>query len=90
MIQKIDDDYSTVRSAVRKAFPDREFKYMLDYLTLERVSHGKKENDNIKDSFRNSEQLALIKTPTMPLDGGGFGLNTQCRFFTDDIPYGER
>ncbi|KAL3797705.1 hypothetical protein HJC23_000250 [Cyclotella cryptica] len=87
-IQKMDDDYSKVREAVRKAFPDREFKYMLDYLSLERVSHGKSENDNIKDSFRNSAQLALIKTPTVELDGGAYGLNTNCRFFTDDIPYG--
>ncbi|KAL3782169.1 hypothetical protein ACHAWO_004015 [Cyclotella atomus] len=88
MIRKMDEDYSKVREAVRRAFPQREFKYMLDYLTLEKVSHGKSENDNIKDSFRNSAQLALIKTPTVPLEGVGFGLNTDCRFFTDDIPYG--
>ena len=88
MIRKMDADYSKVREAVRHAFPQREFKYMLDYLTLEKLSHGKKENDNIKDSFRNSAQLALIKTPTVPLEGGAHGLNTDCRFFTDDIPYG--
>ena len=83
----LDSDYSNVRDAVRKAFPERDFKYMLDYLTLERVSHNSK-NVNIKDSLKNSEQLALIKTPTMKLDDGTYCLNTECRFFTDDIPYG--
>jgi hypothetical protein len=83
----LDSDFSSVRDAVRKAFPERDFKYMLDYLTLERVSHNST-NVNIKDSLKNSEQLALIKTPTMKLDDGTYCLNTECRFFTDDIPYG--
>lgn len=86
-LRLLDEDYSKVRDAVRKRFPERDFKYMLDYLTLERVTHNS-ENANIKDSFKNSEQLALIKTPTMKLEDGTFGLNTNCRFFTDDIPYG--
>jgi len=86
-IRLLDADYSSVRNAVRKAFPERDFKYMLDYLTLERVTHNSK-HANIKDSFKNSEQLALIKTPTMKLDDGTYGLNPDHRFFTDDIPYG--
>ena len=36
----LDADYSNVRDAIRKAFPGRDFKYMLDYLTLERVTHN--------------------------------------------------
>lgn len=83
----LDNDYEKVREAVRKAFPKRDFKYMLDYLTLERVTHNSA-HASIKDSFRHSQQLALIKTPTVKLDDGTFGLNTECRFFTDDIPYG--
>ena len=83
----LDADYSKVRDAVRKRFPERDFKYMLDYLNLERVSHNS-ENVNIKDSLKNSEQLALIKTPTVQLEDGTYGLNTTCRFFTDDFPYG--
>lgn len=83
----LDADYTKVRDAVRQKFPARDFKFMLDYLTLERVSHNS-ENANIKDSLKNSEQLALIKTPTMKLDDGTYGLDTKCRFFTDDIPYG--
>ena len=86
-IRLLDADYTKVRDAVRKSFPERDFKYMLDYLTLEQVSHNSK-NDNIKDSFKNSEQLALIKTPTVKLEDGTYTLNTDCRFFTDDIPYG--
>ena len=60
---------------------------MLDYINLERVTHNSA-NVNIKDSLKNSEQLALIKTPTVKLDDGTYGLNYDCRFFTDDIPYG--
>lgn len=83
----LDADYTSVRDAVRQKFPDRDFKFMLDYLALERVSHNSA-NVNIKDSLKNSEQLALIKTPTMPLEDGTFGLDTNNRFFKDDIPYG--
>lgn len=60
---------------------------MLDYFALERVTHNSDHAD-IKDSFKNSEQLALIKTPTKKLEDGTYGLDTDCRFFTDDIPYG--
>ena len=77
----LDADYTKVRDAVRQKFPERDFKYMLDYLNLERVSHNS-EHANIKDSLKNSEQLALIKTPTVKLDDGTYGLNTSCRFFT--------
>lgn len=83
----LDEDYTKVRDAVRKKFTERDFKFMLDYLQLERVSH-ESNNVNIKDSLKNSEQLALIKTPTVKLDDGTYALDTSCRFFTDDIPYG--
>ncbi len=62
---------------------------MLDYLALERVSHNSA-NFDIKGSLKNSEQLALIRTPMVKLDDGAYGLNTDCRFFTDDISYGIR
>ena len=86
-IQHMDSDYSKVRNAVRKMFPERDFKYMLDYFRLEKLTH-ESSHENIKQSFKNSEQLALIKTPTLKLDDGSFALDTTCRFFTDDIPYG--
>lgn len=86
-MMRLDADYSNVRDAVRKAFPERKFNFMLDYLTLERVTHNSK-HANIKDSLKNSQQLALIKTPTVKLNDGTYGLNTEMRFFTDDIAYG--
>jgi hypothetical protein len=43
---------------------------------------------DIKDSLKNSEQLALIRLPAAKLDEGAYELNTGCRFFTDNIPYG--
>lgn len=86
-MMRLDADYSKVRDAVRKAFPERKFNFMLDYLALERVTHNSK-HASIKDSLKNSQQLALIKTPTVKLDDGAYGLNTEMRFFTDDIPYG--
>lgn len=95
-LQKLDDDYTTVRNALRKRFPDRPFKYMLSYLDLERFVHDSNHVDNydtvlhaIRASFAESEQLGRIKSPVKPVeDQGGFVLDTTCRFFTDDIPYG--
>ena len=87
ILTNIDNDYSAVRAAVRKHFPDRPFTYMLSYLDLERLTHRSK-HPIIKASFRNSSQLGLVKTPTLEGEDGTRVLNTQCRFFTDDIPYG--
>lgn len=86
-LKKMDNDYSAIREAVRKHFPSRPFTYMLSYLELERLTHTS-ENTDIKLSFRNSKQLGLIKTPTVSRDDGSQELNINCRFFTDDIPYG--
>lgn len=87
-VGRLDDDYSTIRDAIRKRFPDRPFHYMLTYLDLEKLNHNTNRVD-VLDSFRGSAQLAAIKTPTLedPKDGS-HRLNTECRFFTDDIPYG--
>jgi hypothetical protein len=86
-IAKLDKDYSVIRAAVRKKFPDRPFTYMLSYLELERLTHTSK-NGDIKLSFQESKQLGLIKTPTVDGSDGSQRLNINCRFFTDDIPYG--
>jgi len=86
-IHKIDAEYTLIRDAVRKHFPDRPFKYMLDYLSLEKLNH-KSGHVDVLSSFKNSKQLAAIKTPTVPGANGSQVLNKDCRFFTDDIPYG--
>ena len=87
ILKDLDEDYSMIREAVKEHFPSRPFKYMLDYLCLQRLTHCNNETD-IKQSFRESKQLGLIKTPTLQLPSGEHILNTECRFFTDDIPYG--
>jgi len=86
-IRKLDEDYSTVRDALKKKFSDRKFKYMLNYMELEKLNHESSHVD-ILASFRDSKQLASIKTPTIAGGDGTRKLNTDCRFFTDDIPYG--
>ena len=42
----------------------------------------------VQKSFQESKQLSKIKTPCLQTDDGKWKLNTDCRFFTDDIPYG--
>lgn len=86
-LRKIDQDYSAIRDAIRKHFPRRPFSYMLSYLELEELNHRGGHAD-ILTSFRDSKQLATIKTPTVEGPHGTRKLNTDCRFFTDDIPYG--
>jgi opine dehydrogenase len=87
VLTDVDNDYSAIRAAIRERFPDRPFKYMLNYFDLEKLCHGSKHVD-IKASFRDSKQLGLIKTPTIEDDDGSQKLDTNCRFFKDDIPYG--
>lgn len=86
-LKKLDDDYTTVRNAIRKHFPDRPFKYMLNYLDLERLVY-QTNSVAIKESFTESETLGKIKTPVMHLESGEYMIDKHCRFFTDDIPYG--
>jgi len=93
-LAKLDNEYTRIRDAIRKRFPDRKFEYMLSYSELERLNHGSSGDVDILASLRDSQQLASIKTPVLPvvtdkIEGPtAYRLNTQCRFFTDDIPYG--
>jgi len=62
--------------------------YMLSYLDLERLNHGSGHVDILK-SLKDSQQLNKIQTPTVPgPDGVSRRLDTNFRFFTDDISYG--
>jgi hypothetical protein len=83
----IDAEYSVIRDALRKMFPEMPFKYMLDYVSLEKLNHTSKHVD-ILASFVDSKQLAKIKTPVVQNDKGDFVLDSNFRFFKDDIPYG--
>jgi opine dehydrogenase len=86
-LRKLDADYSAIRTAIRKHFPDRPFTYMISYLELENLNHNSGHAEILK-SLRDSKQLAGIKTPTEIGPHGAHHLNVHCRFFTDDIPYG--
>jgi hypothetical protein len=86
-LSKLNNDYTSIREAVKEKFPERPFTYMLPYLDLERLTHNS-ENIDIEKSFQNSPQLGLIKIPTKQGEHGSQVLDINCRFFTDDIPYG--
>ena len=92
ILTKLDDDYTAIRNAFKKRYPERSFKYMLSYLELERLNHKKADQVDVLSSLRDSVQLASIQTPVVEVtaeDGTThYQLNTQCRFFSDDIPYG--
>ncbi len=87
LLRDLDADYSLVRDGIRDRFPDRDFRYMLDYLSLERLSY-ETENTDIRESFITSKTLGGIKPPTRQLASGEWVIDTDHRFFTDDITYG--
>lgn len=87
LLQKVDDDYSKIRHRIINDNPKDDFKYMLDYLSLERFSYASA-NEDIKSSFTNSKTLRLIETPVIKNKKNKWELNKNNRFFTDDIFYG--
>ncbi len=87
LMRDLDADYTKVRDGLRQRFPDRDFPYMLDYLGLERLSY-QSENTDIRESFTTSKTLGAIKPPTRQLDSGEWEIDTDHRFFTDDVSYG--
>lgn len=87
ILRKLDAEYELVRQAIRDRFPELDFTYMLSYLELENLNHTSGQTD-ILSSLKDSKQLASIKTPTMEGVDGHQYLNTNFRFFRDDIPYG--
>jgi hypothetical protein len=86
-LRALDADYSLVREAIRERFPERDFEHMLDYLALERLSY-QSENTDIRTSFTSSQTLGAIKPPTRQHADGAWEIDTDHRFFTDDISYG--
>ena len=87
VMERLDNDYSAVREAIKARFPDRDFSNMLDYLALERYCYLSDIND-IKQSFLESESLGEIKTPVVRTPEGRFSMDYNHRFFLDDIYYG--
>ena len=87
ILKKVDDDYSRIREKIKKDNQSTDFKYMLDYLSLERFSYDSC-NKDIKTSFINSKTLKLIETPVVKNKENKWELDKNHRFFTDDIFYG--
>ncbi len=87
LLQQLDDDYSKIRDAIKARYPQKDFKYMLDYLALERFSY-QSENTDVRESFITSPTLGAIKPPTVQQDSGHWVIDTNHRFFSDDIHYG--
>jgi hypothetical protein len=57
-------------------------------LELENLNHSSG-NFDIRESMKESKQLAAFLAPTLPAkDCVSRTLNTEGRFFTDDIPFG--
>jgi opine dehydrogenase len=87
ILVKLDDEYELIRQAIRTKIPQKKFQYMLGYVELEKLNH-KSTHVDVLASLRDSVQLASIKTPTVEGADGRRYLDTNFRFFQDDIPYG--
>lgn len=87
ILELLDADYEKIRQAIRQKFPEKDFKYMLGYSDLEKLNH-KSDHVDILASLKDSTQLASIKTPAVQGEDGRYYLDTNFRFFKDDIPYG--
>ena len=87
LLQELDADYSKIREAITIKYSEKDFQYMLDYLSLERLSY-QSENTDIRESFATSQTLGAIKPPTIQLESGEWIIDKDHRFFTDDIHYG--
>ena len=84
---KLDADYSKIRERIIEKYPDKLFTYMLNYLTLDRTTNLTEEY-SVLESFLLSKTLGAIKAPTVKTNTGKWKLDTDHRFFTDDIHYG--
>jgi opine dehydrogenase len=84
--KNLDDDYSLIRNSIKKRYPDRNFEFMLDYLSLERLTY-QTNNMNILESITDSSTLGAIKPPLVKTEDY-WEIDRNNRFFTDDIHYG--
>ncbi len=87
LLAKLDHDYENIRQAIKSLHPEKDFRYMLDYLALERFSY-KSQNTDIRESFVNSQTLVSIGTPVIQNNDGKWEVDRNHRFFLDDIYYG--
>lgn len=84
-LQKVDNEYETIRQHIRTLI-SQPLTFLLGYLELERFSAGS-EVEDIKKSFVESKTLHQIKPPLIKIKERYY-INTNHRFFKDDIFYG--
>lgn len=87
LLADLDSDYSVIREEIKRRYPKKSFKHMLDYLALERFSY-QSQNTDVKESFVTSQTLVSIATPVVQNEMGLWEVNRNHRFFMDDIYYG--
>ncbi|MBQ6649349.1 MAG: NAD/NADP octopine/nopaline dehydrogenase family protein [Muribaculaceae bacterium] len=87
LLASLDDDYTKIRQAIIKMHPEKDYRYMLDYLALERFSY-QSQNTDVKESFVTSQTLVSIQTPVVQNSEGLWEVDRNHRFFLDDIYYG--
>lgn len=87
LLVDLDADYNRIRDAIKRIRPEWDFRYMLDYLALERLSY-QSHNIDVKESFINSQTLVSIGTPVVKNEKGLWEVDKNHRFFLDDIYYG--
>ena len=83
----VDEDYTTVRRAFFKKFPQFDNPFNLSYLELEHWSYGS-HNPDIQASFVNSNTLSAIMPPVVQSSDGKWRLDINHRFFKDDFAFG--
>ncbi len=87
LLSSLDAEYTLVRNAIKALHPERDYRYMMDYLALERFSY-QSHNTDIKQSFVTSQTLTSIGTPVVQNAEGLWEIDRSSRFFLDDIYYG--
>ena len=87
ILTQLGADYSKIRESIREKYPDKKFTYMLDYLAQDRYTNITAEY-TVLESILLSNTLGAIKAPTVKTKTGKWMINTDHRFFTDDIHYG--
>jgi hypothetical protein len=87
ILARLDKDYSKIRQKIREKYPQKKFPYMMDYLQQDRYTNKTPEY-TVLESILRSNTLGAIKAPTAQTEHGTWKINTDHRFFTDDVHYG--
>ena len=87
ILTNLDADYSKIRAKIRMKYPNKKFSKMQNYLKQDRYTN-KTEDYTVLESFLKSKTLGAIKAPTIKTQAGTWKIDTNHRFFTDDIHYG--